>query len=435
VKGEKYEAISVGNVAVKLYRRRRPTANGKKRRTIYEIADYTSGIRRLQSFTDHGEAWAKADSIAKQLATGDALAASMTNAQAASYGNAVEILRPTGISLELAAAHYTEAFTILGGDRIIEAAKEFIRRNPTERPARTVAEVAAELIELKTNRKAGPRYLEDLRNRLDTFAKAFAVNVDSLTTTDMQAWLDGMKSAPRTVKNFRDTVNSLFKFAEARGYIVRGENPVTATQKIATRNSEPITIYTPAELQRLIAAAPAWFKPVIALQAFAGLRSAEVLRLDWRDVKLARGLIALGADKTKTATRRLVPILPNLAQWLAPHALKSGRVFGKSRAYFHEVQREVAADTRIESDLKKSIAAQKPVEWKHNALRHSFISYRVAELQDVAKVALEAGNSPAMIFSNYRELVDASAAKAWFAVAPKTAANVIHFQAAQEAAK
>ena len=37
-----------------------------------------------------------------------------------------------------------------------------------------------------------------------------------------------------------------------------------------------------------------------------------------------------------------------------------------------------------------------------HGLRHSFISYRVAETQDVAKVALEAGNSPQIIFQHYR---------------------------------
>ena len=57
--------------------------------------------------------------------------------------------------------------------------------------------------------------------------------------------------------------------------------------------------------------------------------------------------------------------------------------------------------------------------WKHNALRHSFISYRVAEIKNVAQVALEAGNSPEMIFEHYRELVTADAAGKWFSVAPK----------------
>jgi hypothetical protein len=59
-----------------------------------------------------------------------------------------------------------------------------------------------------------------------------------------------------------------------------------------------------------------------------------------------------------------------------------------------------------------------PFLWKHNALRHSFISYRVADIQNVAQVALEAGNSPQMIFKHYRELVRPAAAKEWFAIVP-----------------
>jgi hypothetical protein len=41
------------------------------------------------------------------------------------------------------------------------------------------------------------------------------------------------------------------------------------------------------------------------------------------------------------------------------------------------------------------------MKWKKNALRHSYISYRVAECADVARVVDESGNSPAVIKSNY----------------------------------
>ncbi len=58
--------------------------------------------------------------------------------------------------------------------------------------------------------------------------------------------------------------------------------------------------------------------------------------------------------------------------------------------------------------------------WKHNALRHSFISYRVAQVQNVAQAALEAGNSPRMVFSNYRELVRPAEAAKWFAITPES---------------
>src|SRR6266481_6057517 len=61
----------------------------------------------------------------------------------------------------------------------------------------------------------------------------------------------------------------------------------------------------------------------------------------------------------------------------------------------------------------------RPFAWKHNALRHSFISYRVALVEDVAKVSLEAGNSPRMVFSNYRGLVRAADAQKWFGITPE----------------
>jgi hypothetical protein len=72
--------------------------------------------------------------------------------------------------------------------------------------------------------------------------------------------------------------------------------------------------------------------------------------------------------------------------------------------------------------------------WKHNALRHSFISYRVAETQDVAKVSLEAGNSPQMIFKHYRELVRPAVAKTWFGLIPGRDGKVIHVQPKEKAA-
>ena len=80
----------------------------------------------------------------------------------------------------------------------------------------------------------------------------------------------------------------------------------------------------------------------------------------------------------------------------------------------------LALKETAEKDGKDPEKAKK-VKWKKNALRHSFISYRVAETQDVAKVALEAGNSPQIIFQHYRELVQPKEAKAWFGIKPAPA--------------
>ena len=58
------------------------------------------------------------------------------------------------------------------------------------------------------------------------------------------------------------------------------------------------------------------------------------------------------------------------------------------------------------------------VKQRRNGLRHSFISYRLAAVGNEHQVALEAGNSPAVIFASYRELVRPEAALAWFSVMP-----------------
>ena len=51
-------------------------------------------------------------------------------------------------------------------------------------------------------------------------------------------------------------------------------------------------------------------------------------------------------------------------------------------------------------------------------LRHSFISYRIAKIKNAHEVALEAGNSPDIIFRHYRELATEEQADAWFAIVP-----------------
>lgn len=42
------------------------------------------------------------------------------------------------------------------------------------------------------------------------------------------------------------------------------------------------------------------------------------------------------------------------------------------------------------------------IEWPRNVLRHSFISYRIASVKSADQVALEAGNSPSIIFKHSR---------------------------------
>lgn len=425
-KGGKVRTLTLGNQRVDIYTATRTVRKGAKvfRYEVFQVADFSQNRRRLRMFYNLRDAIADAERIARKMQSGEVMAAQMNSREAAAFGRMKEILADVPVPVEVVASNYAKSYKILGGDYIVEASRDYARRHPQKRKPRAVADVIEEMIALKTKEKKGSRYLEDLRTRLARFKKTFGGNIGSITGPEVQAWLNKMNAAPRTVKNFRSNISQLFKFAEAIGYITPGENPVLQTRLGKTSSDNEIEIYTLAEIVRLLNAAPDWFRPILALQAFAGLRSSEVCKLDWQDIRLARGHILVAAHKVKTKSRRLVPIVPNLAQWLAPFADHKGKLWKHTRAYFHEVQRNTAAATVIEADEENGVAAVAPVEWKHNALRHSFISYRLAEIQDAAKVALEAGNSPAMIFAHYREIVTPEEAKAWFAVVPSIPANV-----------
>ena len=71
------------------------------------------------------------------------------------------------------------------------------------------------------------------------------------------------------------------------------------------------------------------------------------------------------------------------------------------------------------SHLKKQAAEEAGIKWKHNALRHSFASYGLAQIQNANQVALEPGHTVKVLFTNYRELVTPEEAKSWFEIVPK----------------
>ena len=69
--------------------------------------------------------------------------------------------------------------------------------------------------------------------------------------------------------------------------------------------------------------------------------------------------------------------------------------------------------------LVTALARALKLEWPRNVLRHSYISYRIATVKSADQVALEAGNSPSVIFKNYRELATEEQANEWFGILPK----------------
>lgn len=394
-----FHVATCGCVKVPVYERTMP--NGKPG---YLLANYASGTRRFDSYANSGLVIEAADKLARKLSERDVIGASMTREQAIDFASATQTLKPTGVLLTDAVSRFVEAFNIAGD---VVAAAKFYRQRHKQTTAKRVTDVVAELLTVKESRGASKRYLEDLRSRLNTFAADFVCDAGNVTTPQVQSWLDARKHAAQGYMNFRRVLHLLFGFAVARGYA--SDNPAAACESVKI-NGRDIAVYSPTELAKLLATAIPDFKPVLALQAFAGLRSAEVERLEWSDIHLAERHVVIGASRAKTASRRIAPLSDNAAAWLADYAGQTGKVWRGSHEDFYQAQ----ADT----------AKTAGVKWKANALRHSAASYMFALSNDAGRVAGFLGNSAAVIHKHYRELVSPKAAQAWFAVRPDGAASV-----------
>jgi integrase len=218
----------------------------------------------------------------------------------------------------------------------------------------------------------------------------------------------------------RSIVRAFFTFAVKRKHL--DTNPVSAIDKVRLIGKAP-EIFTPEVLAKVLAAAPRSLLPSLAIGAFAGLRTSELLRLNWSNVDLVRGFVHVQADRTKSARRRLVRISPNLMEWLRPFAGEAGAIYTAGRRNYHEQIGDLLdAINRADQQTYGSISKERlePLKWPNNGLRHSFASYHLAQHQNAAQLALEMGHTTTrMIFENYRELVTPEAAALYWSIVPE----------------
>ena len=423
--------VKSGSVLVKIYQ------ISNKGRVSYSISYFADGKRKLKMLVDFEEALKEAKAVGKTISKGELDVLELRSRDRLAYVHAVEALRPTGVALELAAREYAEAWKLLEGcGSLVEAAREYTTRHLHKMPPILVPDAVRELLQSKEKEKSGQEYRKVLGVYLNQFAKVFNCQVRSLSTAQVGDYLRNLEVSARSKNNARQVLGAFFKFCKERGWLPKDHDGVALVPKFR-EVPKGIAIFTPWELSKLLTYARPELVPFLVVGGFAGLRSAEIGRLDWREVRLDDRLIEVKAENAKTASRRLVPISDNLAGWLAPYVKPAGRVvpFDNLSKQIGWLVEDVQAGLKREAeDAGKEPEEAPKFDWKKNALRHSFISYRVAQTQNVAQVALEAGNSPQIIFKNYRELVTAKEAGKWFSIKPGEDGKIIFLEAAKAVA-
>jgi integrase len=384
----------------------------------YLISYYAEGKRKRERAGTLGEARSQAKAKIKELTAASADVGTFTPRQIAAVVDAVDLLKGVGVSLSQVAREYVEAFRILRRQPLIaEAAKHYaayLERQRTMHAVKFPAVVDEFLKAIETKGRSA-RYIEDCTSRLSRAAKAFRGYLQRITCLDIEAWLDSIKAAGRTRNNYRAALCTVFSFARSRGYLPRNERTeAELTMKASDRGGE-IGIYTPKELSIMLTGIETKFLPLVALGAFAGLRTAEIHRLEWHDIDFDGQNIVVGKREAK---RRIAPVLPALKAWLQPCSKGNGTVVP-----------QYSGDAPLLRAFRQALEPLK-IDLVHNGLRHSYASYRLAIVQSADQVALEMGSSPRKLFQNYRELATPAQAQKWFSVMPERSGKVVSIASA-----
>jgi integrase len=342
-----------------------------------------------------------------ELENGDARALALPLELRVMADRCARKLEPFGYSLEQAVDHFVEYLK-------------------STRRSVTVVSLISEYTAAKKQKGNKERSLKDIAHRLKVFGQTFGTRtVSTITTAEVDDWLVSLGLSAQSQNNYRAVARAFFEYAVKREYAQ--SNPVARVDKVRVAD-KPAAIFRPDELRRLLDAAAEADAlpdrkvperlPLLVIGAFAGLRQAEILRLDWSEVNLETGYIEVKAAKSKTAQRRLVPIQPNLRVWLTKYAGRTGPVWPGRKPNTH------GTESNWRAALMPVRKAAGIVDWPENGLRHSFGSYHLSKYGDAARLALDMGHTTTKeIFAHYREVVLPSDAAAYWNILPRSDAD------------
>lgn len=377
----------------------------------FEVRHYDlDAVQQRFTFETYTSAKKFAMTAVRALAESRSQFITLRGQDAYEYSRCKELLVGTKLNLLDVVTTAIEAEKLLQGRAgVIEVVRAYAKTTPLKEPNITVMEAVNRFLAFKkAEGEVGELYLRDLRIRLRKFAESFQGPLSTVTPGELNEYVFRQGNSSRTRKNVRTTINTLYAYARAEGFVAKDHPGVPQPGKKRVERCN-VQVFTPDEMQKLLAAAKPEVAVPLALTAFAGIRAAEVKRLDWERINLAEGHIEIIAKIAKTGIRRLAPIPDNLKAWLTKFFHHGGKVCIFSNLWLQY----------------EKVAEASGVKWKRNALRHGFASYRVADIKDIPRTAFEAGNSPQVIQRDYLKVVSERQAKQWFSIYPDSIPQVV----------
>jgi integrase len=403
--------IRSGSATVQIYRT--PTTVRGAEYIQYTLVYYSGGQRIRRKFSDLKEAIQEGELAAARIASGELAALTFTSEDRAAYFKALELIQDSKKNLVLVASEYMEAVRLLPASAtLVEACRDYSNRNSEVKCDLQVPKLAEMYIEYLKKGRRSIRHVQTQKSRTTRFAKAFNCFPKSIQREAIELFLDNLAVSPETRKKEIQAISQFTNWMIRLKYAPKDlAEEIKSLQKPVTKDSQ-ITIWSVDEISEILNNSPKECIPYLVIGAFCGLRPSEILRANWSHITSCGGYFEVIGEKGNKS-RRTVPLSEAAKAWLADHKKISGPISPNPRSSkVHKLIKDSINRIRLKEN-------QKEFNWKSNALRHSYGSYRVSIIKNIPQVAYEMGNSSRMIQTHYLHVVTPEEGQRYFSILPK----------------
>ncbi len=333
--------------------------------------------------------------------------------------NSSRSLRATLTALTDAQIKDCEAAVHLLKDKpILEAVNFYLHNYKDATSDKTVLDALPLFLEHKEPH-IGRKQYHNLRKTVTRFAACVPGKLlHEIKPVDVKGWLESIRGSKKTWNIYRTDLSTFFSWCMAKPRLWLLENPVAEIDRFTISMGIP-EILAVAEVQGFMAHVENYSRNgngqrgagslFFALCVFAGIRpdytNGEMAKLAKFGlapfVDLKNGVIRIPPEVSKIKDLRQIKIQPNLREWLLKYPPETTRLIPTSTA-------------------QEYVKIRKRFKFPHDVLRHTFISYHVAEFRSVGDTALQAGNSEHMVKKHYLNLVHEKDAEAFWKIVPES---------------
>ncbi len=289
------------------------------------------------------------------------------------------------------------------------AVKGKLQKGEAVRPSRlSFGELADEwTAQLNVSERTSEHYLRDLRLHLrPRFGRKRAQELSVDDVARLIRELEEKGLAGWTIRGVLTALSAMYSWAVRRGKV--SHNPVRQLERgeRPTAEGRDKRILSQEEIGKLLDAAPAPYRTLLATGVFSGMRLMELLGLRWCDVDRENELLRVRHQlsrkgelvKLKTnAGKRDVVLMPELAALLRRHALASRHSRPEDFVFAGAVGKPLHFRNVQRRGMDKAVEQAKLEQGKRDPtmhdLRHSFASILIAHGADVVFVSRQLGHA------------------------------------------